>query len=69
MMDVETITKTITITTLFTTIMVMILDKIYSEKVLFSPPLIPFQISDPIIGLWNASYAMVLVIQHNSIRN
>ena len=51
MMDVETITKTITITTLFTTIMVMILDKIYSKKVLFSPPLIPFQISDPIIGL------------------
>ena len=51
MMDVETITKTITIITLFTTIMVMILDKIYSKKVLFSPPLIPFQISDPIIGL------------------
>jgi hypothetical protein len=51
MMDIETITKTITITTLFTTIMVMILDKIYSKKVLFSPPLIPFQISDPIIGL------------------
>jgi hypothetical protein len=51
MMDVETITKTITIITLFTTIMVMILDKIYSKKVLFSPPLIPFQISGPIIGL------------------